>query len=101
MTNLCPPICTQKFYFKATGSKSNQGIGNLRAIFLKVRKYLTKGIEILCICHPFSPSGAVSNCPLGTQFNNQKNWVKHSPIPPAEPVTSGVLFITLFKLSDV
>lgn len=101
MTNVYPPIRIQKFSFKAISSKTSQGIGNLCAIFLKVRKFLTKDIENLCICHPFSPSGAVSNCPLGTQFNNLEIWVKHSPIPPGEPVTFGVLFITLFKVSDV
>lgn len=101
MTKLCPPMCIQKFSFKAVRSKNSQGVGCLHAFFLKVRKFLIKDIEILCICHLFSPSREVSNCPRGTQFNNLKIRVKHSPIPPGDPVSFGVLLITLFKVSDV
>lgn len=94
-------MCIQKFSFKAVRSKNSQGVGCLHAFFLKVRKFLIKDIEILCICHLFSPSREVSNCPRGTQFNNLKIRVKHSPIPPGDPVSFGVLLITLFKVSDV
>lgn len=101
MTNLCPPLCIQNFFVKATNSKTNQRIGNFCAIFLKERIFLTKDIENLCICQPCSLSGAVANCLLGTQCKNVRIWVKHSPVPPREPVTFDVLFIILFKVSNV
>lgn len=86
-----------KFPFSSVSTKTvpcPNRIGYLRAIFLKGR-FLSKVMENLCICLCRTPSGAVSNCPLGTQFNSLKICVKRSPLNLGKPLTLGVPFITL------